>query len=128
MPCRHRPLRLLAAAALAAAALPALAEIVPIRFDADRRFVQRLQVPPGKFVEACGSLPVGSAVRWRFGADAPLDFNIHYHEGKSALFPVKLDASAGADGTLDGAVAQPYCWMWTNRASKAATVDLQLSH
>jgi hypothetical protein len=28
-------------------------------------------------------------VRWNFTAAAPVDFNIHYHVGKEAVFPVK---------------------------------------
>ena len=117
---------MLAAAALAATALtlPAQAEIVTIAFGGEQRFSHRFEVAPGKFAEACGQLAKGSAVQWRFNASLPLNFNIHYHEGKAVTYPEKRSGSAGAEGTLSVTVDQAYCWMWTNKTAQPAIVTV----
>lgn len=125
---RHPNLkRLLAAIFLAMTALPTRAEIVAIAFGDDQRFSHRFEVAPGKFAEACGPLLREAAVQWRFSASRPLDFNIHYHEGKAVTYPVKRAASAGASGTLRVAVDKPYCWMWKNTTTQPASVTVELT-
>jgi hypothetical protein len=115
-----------AAFVLALTATGALAEIVAITWDAAGRFERSLGVAPGKFVEACGKLPAGLAVGWNFEAAAPLDFNVHYHVGKTVVYPSKLDAVAAAKDTLRTKVEQDYCWMWSNKSSGPATLQFKL--
>lgn len=115
----------LAAATLSGAAFAAT-HIVDIDWQPDGRFAHKAQIAPGKFVEVCGKLAMGEGVRWSFATAAPVDFNIHYHVGKEAVFPAKqAQVSSGRD-TLNVAVAQDYCWMWTNKGSAPVglTVDL----
>jgi hypothetical protein len=104
----------------------AATHIVDITWSPDGRFAHKAQIAAGKFVEVCGKLTVGQGMRWSFAADAPLDFNIHYHVGKDVVFPAKqAQVSSGRD-TLKVTVAQDYCWMWTNKGSTpvSLTVDL----
>lgn len=115
---------------LAALALPGVAlassHIVDIAWSPDGRFAHKTHIAPGKFVEVCGKLTVGEGVRWNFASAAPVDFNIHYHVGKEAVFPAKqAQVSSGRD-TLNVTVAQDYCWMWTNKSTApvSLTVDL----
>ncbi len=115
----------LAAVTLCGGALAA-SHVVDIAWSADGRFAHKAQIAAGKFVEACGKLAAGDGVRWNFAASAPVDFNIHYHVGKEAVFPVKqAQVSSGRD-LLNATVAQDYCWMWTNKgpAPVSLTVDL----
>ncbi len=100
------------------------AEIVDISWSGDGRFERRLAVAPGKFAEVCGKLAKAQSVAWRFDASGPLNFNIHYHEGKEVRYPQRRDALASASGHLRVALDQDYCWMWTNKS--AQPVDLQL--
>jgi hypothetical protein len=118
--------KVVASLVLAAAALPARAEIVPIAWDAAKQFQLASSVAAGKFVEVCGKLPRGALVRWSFESPAPLDFNIHYHAGSKVVFPDKRNATAAASGTLLAPVAQDYCWMWTQRGSADAPLTLTL--
>ena len=111
---------------LAAVASAARAEIVPIAWDAAKRFQLTSSVAPGKFVEVCGRLPRGALVRWSYESAAPLDFNIHYHEGKKVVTPEQRDGAAAGRGTLLTPRAQDYCWMWTHRGNAAATLTLSL--
>lgn len=103
---------------LLASALPmAGAEIVEIVWSSSGTFTQHKQVVAGKFVEVCGKLPAGVNVAWAFEASAPTDFNIHYHEGKEAVFPAKVSQVARGQDTLQVKVEQDYCWMWGNKTA-----------
>jgi hypothetical protein len=114
------------AALLAAVFCGAHAEIVDITWSDDGRFSYQGQLAAGKFVELCGKLPAGLAVRWDFEAGAPLDFNVHYHMGKEVVFPFKRSAVATAKDTLVTRVEQDYCWMWSNKSAAAATLAVNL--
>lgn len=73
-----------------------------------------------------GLRQAGDGVRWSFQTAAPVDFNIHHHVGKEAVFPAKQpQVSAGRD-TLKVTVAQDYCWMWTKKgtAPVSSTVEV----
>jgi hypothetical protein len=102
------------------------AELVPLKWDADGQFVREFNVAPGKFVEACEKLPQGAKVAWSFESRSPLDFNVHYHEGKEVRFPAKQDQVATSEGTLDVRLAQDYCWMWTNKSAAATSLKVTL--
>jgi hypothetical protein len=124
-----RPSRRLAAALFAAAAAAcssAQAEVVPIAWDNAGRFAHELRVPPGKFVELCEKLPAGSSVHWSFEAAGPVNFNVHYHEGKQVHFPSKLEGAGKGDGVLNAATEQDYCWMWANKAASEVALKVQL--
>lgn len=115
----------LAAATWCSTALAAT-HIVDIVWAPGGRFVHQAQIAPGKFVELCGKLAGADIVRWSFTAAAPVDFNIHYHVGKEAVFPVKQAQVAAARDTLKVDVAQDYCWMWTNKGSAAVDLKVEL--
>ena len=122
--CRMKALPLLAALAAAGSAHAA---VIDLAFDAAGRFAHATPVAPGQFVEVCGKLARGQAVAWRYEADAPLDFNIHYHHGKKVVMPEQRQAEASAQGTLRVALAQDYCWMWSNKSGAPVPLRLNLS-
>ena len=114
------------AMAVAAMAPSARAELVNIVWDASGRFETETKVAPGKFAEVCGPLAKGQTVAWSFKADRPMNFNVHYHVGEQVVFPARLDAAAEANGELDVALAQDYCWMWANKGESTAALRLTL--
>ena len=116
----------LAASTTCGAAL-ASSHIVDIAWSPEGRFAHQAQIAAGKFVEVCGKLAAGNGVRWNFTAAAPVDFNIHYHAGKEAVFPVKQAQVAISRDTLNVAVAQDYCWMWTNKGSAPVSLTVELA-
>ncbi|MDP3223417.1 MAG: hypothetical protein Q8M96_09790, partial [Rubrivivax sp.] len=91
------------------------------------RFAHQAQIAAGKFVEVCGKLAAGHGVRWRFTTAAPVDFNIHYHVGKEAVYPVKQTRVSSGRDTLNVTVAQDYCWMWTNKGTAPVTLTVDLA-
>ena len=116
----------LAAATLSGSAFAA-AHIVDIAWSPDGRFAHKAQIAAGKFVEVCGKLALGDGVRWSFTAAAPVDFNIHYHVGKEAVFPAKQAQASGGRDTLNVTVAQDYCWMWTNKGAAPVSLTVELA-
>ena len=108
------------------AALPARADLGPIKWDAGGRYEADLRLPGGKFVELCEKLPAGAEVLWAFESAGPTNFNVHYHEGKEVRFPAKQDQVMKADGVLKAAMEQDYCWMWTNKAAAEVGLKVQL--
>lgn len=116
-----------AAAGLAPAARAGDDALVEIAWGDGGRYARSLAIAPGKFAELCGALAAGAAVPWRFEADQPLDFNIHFHLGKDEVrYPARAAQVRRADGTLAADAAREYCWMWTNKTAAAATVRVEL--
>lgn len=115
-----------ATAAMLLMGTSAKAQLVEIDWDASGHFERAIEVAPGKFAELCGKLTKGQVVAWSFKGREPLNFNIHYHEGKSVVFPAKQDKVASSDGELQVPVDQDYCWMWDNKTSAKATLMVTL--
>ena len=71
-----------------------------------------LEIAPYGMHETCLKLADGDRLDWRFESRAPVDFNIHYHEGNSVIMPISLAASFGASGVMPVIVPHDYCAMW----------------
>ncbi len=74
---------------------------------------------PGKMLEHCDRLAAGDKRRFHWKSSAPVDFNVHYHEGPEVFYPVKRDGMRGDGGAFTAKTAQDYCWMWTARNAPA---------
>lgn len=116
----------LAAATLSVGAL-ASNHIVDIAWSHDGRFAHQAKITAGKFVEVCGKLAAGNGIRWAFTADAPVDFNIHYHLGNETVFPARLTQVAAGRDKLIVAVARDHCWMWLNMGSATVSLVVELA-
>ena len=103
------------------------AEIIEVKWNADGKFEHTQSVASGKFVEICETLAKGSAVAWQFKASAPLNFNVHFHQGKDVVFPEKQDGVSELQRTLFAKSKEDYCWMWTNKGSVPSSLKLTLS-
>ena len=117
----------IAMTAIAAASSLAQAELLDIAWNSNGQYEKTATVKPGKFLELCGGLTQGQSIGWSFDADQALDFNVHFHEGKDVVFPAKQTAITKASGTLNVAVKQDYCWMWSNKTSTPATLTTRLT-
>ena len=120
-------LRLMGLLFLVVAGTAAQAELVDIAWNGEGRFERRMTVAPGKFAEVCGKLSRADSVAWRFDASGPLNFNVHYHEGKAVRCPERRDALASASGQLQVTLDQDYCWMWANKSGQSVELRLALS-
>ena len=85
--------------------------------DGPKAFSVTLQ--PRDMHEECLALGPGQKRGYSWKSDAPVDFNIHYHEAGKVSYPVKRDAMRGDGGTFVAKIAQDYCWMWSARDKPA---------
>ena len=112
--------------ALACSVSTSQAELISFKLDSNLSFKTQSNIQPGKFSEVCGKLKKGNLMRWQFDSSAPLDFNIHYHEGKEIFFPYKMNAIKSAKEELLISLDQDYCWMWTNKSGEAVKLEMNL--
>lgn len=102
------------------------AEIIDVKWNAEGKFDRMQLIAPGKFVEFCENMPKDSVVAWRFKASAPLNFNLHFHQGKAVAFPEKHDGVSELQGTFVAQSKEDYCWMWTNKGDAALNIQVLL--
>jgi hypothetical protein len=76
------------------------------------REVKAHPLPPYQIQEECAKLQAGDRLEYGFNADAPLHFNIHYHEGKAMILPLTRDNVKADRGEFNVLIAQEYCVMW----------------
>ncbi len=79
-------------------------------------------LPPYQIHEECLKLEPGDRVEYRFESTEPVDFNIHYHEGKAVAMPVVREKSRADAGIYAAQIAQDYCLMWEAGVA-GATID-----
>lgn len=129
MMCQLTTISRVVASGLSAFALSAAAqaEIIDVKWDARGQFERTQSIAPGKFVEICENLPKESVVTWYFSASAPLNFNIHFHQGKDVVFPEKQDGVSEREGTLIAPSKEDYCWMWSNKGAASASIRVRLA-
>ena len=70
------------------------------------------RINPFELHEECVHLTPGDRLVYRFEAQRPVTFNIHYHEGKTVIMPVSSDDVTADDSTFRPLVAHDYCLMW----------------
>jgi len=104
------------------------AEVISFKLEANPSFKTQVNIQPGKFSEVCGKLKKGNLIRWQFDSSAPLEFNIHYHEGKNVIFPYKMSAIKSGEEELLIYLDQDYCWMWTNKSKEEVKLEMSLRH
>ena len=76
------------------------------------REVTGQRITPFEIHEECLNMLPGDWLVYRFQAQRPVAFNIHYHEGKSVIMPVSRDNATADDGTFRPLIPQDYCLMW----------------
>ena len=76
------------------------------------REVTGQRINPFELHEECVQMTPGDGLVYRFTAQRPVAFNIHYHDGNSVIMPVSRDDATADDGAFRPLVAQDYCLMW----------------
>lgn len=82
-------------------------------------------IAPRHFEEPCFRMAAGDRLEYSFNARAPLDFNLHYHEGDDVLYPKRLKDVRRYKGRFEAELDQTYCLMWSNRSTAPITLDYQ---
>ena len=79
---------------------------------------------PGAVAEECLHLAAGKSRLFEWSASAPVDFNIHYHQGDNVTYPVKANGQREGKGRFKAAAGEDYCWMWTAKGAARVTGKL----
>ena len=74
---------------------------------------------PHRVHEECAKLAAGDRIEYSWQAKVPLNFNIHYHEGKAVIMPLTKDHLSSDSGELRIITPQDYCLMWETGRQKA---------
>ncbi|MDH3768349.1 MAG: hypothetical protein OES99_07840, partial [Gammaproteobacteria bacterium] len=82
--------------------------------DNARQFAGNVVVESGRHKELCFESNQGDKVIYRFEANSPLKFNLHYHQDEEVFFPVPEHATAAEKGQYIVVADDTYCLMWTN--------------
>jgi len=94
---------------VAALALGACA--TPIAADSPKA-VRAQPIAPYEWHEECLHLEVDDRVEFAFEATEPVDFNVHYHEGKAVIMPISRDKTRADAGVFVSPATRDYCLMW----------------
>lgn len=89
------------------------------------REVSGQRIAPFEIHEECLPMAPGDWLVYRFTAQRPVAFNIHYHEGQTVIMPISLDTTTTDDGTFRPLIPQDYCLMW-EAGRDGAIVDYRI--
>ena len=82
-------------------------------------------IAPYAWHEECLHLERGDRVEFAFESSQPVDFNIHYREGKAVVMPLVHEKSLGDAGMFATRDAQDYCVTW-EAGPAGALIDYRL--
>ena len=88
----------------------------------EAKVVRAHPLPSYQIHEECFRLEEGDRVEFRFESTEPVDFNLHYHEGRAVVMPISRDKSTEHAGVYVATLVQDYCLMWEAGAAGAAMV------
>jgi hypothetical protein len=83
------------------------------------------RINPFELHEECVRLAPGDRLSYRFDAQRPVAFNIHYHQGKTVIMPVSRDSVTADDDVFRPLIAQEYCLMW-EAGREGAIIDYRI--
>lgn len=75
--------------------------------------------------EECLKLVPGDRLEYAFESTEPVDFNLHYHEGKTVVMPISREATRAEAGVFAARIAHDYCLMW-QPGPQGATLDYRV--
>lgn len=126
MPCSGRLLSVAVLACLAEAS-PAQRQLVEVTMPSDRPLVRQLAAPPRDFVELCTRLQAGTVLDWAFESEAPVAFNIHFHQEDAVKYPEGISGVTAAKGRLAPSASHDYCWQWSNPDADPVKVRVRIT-
>jgi len=70
------------------------------------------RIAPFEWHDECMHMAAGDRVEYAFESSAPVDFNIHYREGKMVIMPLVRERTRADAGVFAPLSAQDYCLTW----------------
>jgi hypothetical protein len=79
---------------------------------------------PGGMHEKCMVLSPPQKLQYNFTASKAVDFNLHYHKGDQAYYPIREQKLTSDEGQFAATARNDYCMMWENK-STSSEVELE---
>jgi len=76
------------------------------------KVVSGLGLAPYSIHEECMTLARGERIGYRFTAQPPVAFNVHFHEENAVIMPIDVAAASDESGVFTADRDQAYCLMW----------------
>lgn len=84
-------------------------------------------LPSSSAHKECFAVNEHQIIRYWYRADALIDFNIQYVEGKKTIIELRHDRQALGSGGFTPKVARDYCMVWTNAFNKPVLFRVELA-
>lgn len=82
---------------------------------------------PGNIHEECRPMTAGQPVSYSYTAAAPLEFNVHYHQGPEVFYLAQETMSLTSAGSVVSPTDTEICLMWTNGMNRdPVTLDYEM--
>lgn len=101
----------------------ALVSIIVVTAQA-REKTDRALVQPGQVHELCMALEFGKRLTYGFISRSAMNFNIHYHEGDTVVYPVEERLTREENKIFTATADQEHCLMWTNPNERGQWVNV----
>jgi hypothetical protein len=85
-----------------------------------------ITLAPFEFRELCVPLKKSQDMTVAFETGEPVEFDIHYHDGLTVRFPVKLTGVTSHTGRFVADNDRAYCMMWFNRDLAETTLQYRV--
>lgn len=80
------------------------------------------RIAAGKAEEVCVALAKGEGFDFSFRADAPVDFNVHYHVGRKVVTPIDVRRVMRQTGRVVAKTKREHCMMWGAKHGEAGVI------
>ena len=80
-------------------------------------------LPVKRYYEKCVDVSDSQQLQYSFNSQAPLSFNLHYHDEGVIHYPVKEDSIDELENIFQPEKRGYYCLMWGNSGEKEVEMD-----
>ena len=93
--------------------------------DTPKKAANPVTLKPQQKFEKCMMLTPPQKLKYNFGTDKPVDFDIHYQKGDMVYHPVKEKKISEYISEFSPQFQETYCLAWENRSPSS---DVQLDY
>lgn len=92
------------------------------------RIEKTVYIPPGSSHEECIEIDKNSPLLYDFDSSKALTFDLHYHIGQQAFYPIPEQRRYNHASQFNPQYARKYCLQWVNNNQTLAKLSLQYAY
>jgi len=96
---------------------------MPHNLSSKTEEIVTIGLPVKRYYEKCVDVSDSQQLQYSFNSQAPLSFNLHYHEEGVIHYPVKEDSIDELENIFQPEKRGYYCLMWRNSGEKAVQME-----